>query len=131
MADFGRSTADFPPVLIAALAGGLTVAAAAKKAKLSERTVYRRLQDPAFRTAVSQACGAMLSQAIGLLAASAVEAVSTLKEALADEDASVRIRAARSVLELGQRLRQQLEFEERLFNLETRRGLTTPIMENA
>jgi hypothetical protein len=128
MADFGSDSDATPPALVLALASGLSVRDAAKQTKVSERTIYRRLQDPAFRTAVSQARGAMLQQAIGLLSATACEAVTTLKGALQDESSHVRIRAARSILELGTKLRDLIEFEERLGNLETRRGLTT-IME--
>ncbi len=41
--------------LILALACGVSVETAARQCRVSERTVYRRLQDPAFRTQVQAA----------------------------------------------------------------------------
>ena len=54
--------------LIAALAGGATVQAAAEQTGMAERTVYRRLEDPAFKARVSEARSEMLSRAVGNLA---------------------------------------------------------------
>ena len=46
--------------LVELLAGGRTVEAAATEAGISERTVYRRLEDPEFRQQLGQLRGHML-----------------------------------------------------------------------
>src|SRR5262249_30742829 len=54
--------------LVMALACGATVEHAARKAGLSERSVYRRLARPAFRAQVSQARLELLQRTAGMLA---------------------------------------------------------------
>ena len=58
MAGGGRQRAN--SCLVALLAGGRTVEAAATEAGISERTVYRRLEDPEFRQQLGQLRGHML-----------------------------------------------------------------------
>jgi hypothetical protein len=55
--------------LVQALAGGASVPVAARAAAVSERTVYRRLEDPAFCEAVARLRSRMTGQAIGRLSA--------------------------------------------------------------
>jgi hypothetical protein len=52
MVGYRKTRAD--PLLISALAEGRRVADAAEAARVSERTVYRRLEDPEFRQAIRQ-----------------------------------------------------------------------------
>jgi hypothetical protein len=59
MAGRGRRNADW--LLVVAVAQGRTVAEAAA-AGISERTVYRRLTDPAFQFRVDEVQGAALRQ---------------------------------------------------------------------
>jgi hypothetical protein len=108
-----RSNADF--AIVAALAGGATVVEAAKRAKVAERTVYRRLEDPTFRQHVTDARSEMVSQAVGGLAQAMSAASMTLTLLLAPTVApSVRLGAARAILELGSKLRESEELEQRL-----------------
>jgi transposase len=58
-----RKRAD--AALLAALAGGATVRAAARKGAVSESTVYRRLRDREFRARVTEARAAMVERALG------------------------------------------------------------------
>ena len=117
MAGSGRRHAD--AALIAALAGGATMADAARAAGVGERTVYRRLQTPAFRARVIAARADLVERAAARLADAAGAAVTTLGELLvAGTPPAVRLGAARAVLELGLRLREQQEIEERLAALE-------------
>ena len=67
MAGRGRESAD--PLIILALAQGMTIVDAAKAAGVSERTVYRRLDDHEFRLEVAWAQQALVTQALGSLAA--------------------------------------------------------------
>src|SRR5262245_48698991 len=101
--------------LIQALACGATVEAAARKCQLHERTVYRRLEDPAFRARVQEARAGMLTAAAGMLTAAAGESVRTLL-ALQKESvpAAVRLGAARAVIELGIKVREMVELEARI-----------------
>jgi hypothetical protein len=103
----------------AALAGGDTVAQAAGKAGLSERTVYRRLQDPAFKRCIENLRGAMVQRAAALLIAATLLATKTLID-LQDPSmpASVRRRASRDIIDLSQKLREATILERRLVALE-------------
>jgi hypothetical protein len=101
-----------------AVASGTSVREAAAAAGLSERTAYRRLQDPSFRRRVSEFRTSFLSEAVGRLSEAANEAVSTLKALLTSRTDSVRLSAARIILELGPKLREQAELEERITALE-------------
>jgi len=106
--------------LLMALAGGASVAEAAGRAGLSERTVYRRLDDAAFRDEVASARSAMIERAVARLADAAAEAVDTLVELLAPPTpASVRCSASRALLEAALRWRAAEELEARVAALET------------
>jgi hypothetical protein len=112
-----RRNAD--PLLIAALAGGATNQDAARRAGVSEKTVYRRLDDPTFRQQVADARAGLVTRAVAMLAEAGTEAVRTLRALLADgTPPAVRLGAARAVLELGTRLRESEELERRLAALE-------------
>jgi AcrR family transcriptional regulator len=100
------------------VASGTSVREAAASAGLSERTAYRRLQDKEFRRRVSEIRTSFLSEAVGRLTEAANEAVSTLKALLTARSEPVRLNAARAILELGPKLREQAELEERITALE-------------
>src|SRR2546430_29833 len=100
----GNGRVNLP--LILALAGGKTVAEAADATGLSERTIFRRLEDADFRRRVSQARGDMLARAVGRLADVSARAVKTLEALLEAEGEFVRLNAAKAILETGNRLRE-------------------------
>ena len=116
----GRSGGD--AVLVAALAAGCTYEDAARQAGVSERTVRRRLDDPGFRKQVDAARGEMISRAVAQLSAAATEAVGTLRELLASELDFARLGAARAILEVGFKYREQLDLAERITALEEQLG---------
>ena len=117
MAEIGRHNDD--DGLILALATGQPVRDAAEQAGVSERTAYRRLEDAEFRRQVSEVRGAMFDQAVGKLADGAVEAVTTLRTlASKAESETVRLSAAKAVLDIGSRLRETAELEQRMADLE-------------
>ena len=107
--------------LILALACGATPENAAQKAGLSVRTVYRRLAEPAFRAHVRQMRSDMVQRMAGMLTAAGVGALRTLSQlhesALSE---SVRLGAARSIVELGCKVREAAELTERLAAVEAR-----------
>ncbi len=115
----GRHSAD--DSLLMALACGATVENAARQAGVSPRTAYRRLADAAFRQRLQTLRGDMVSRTSGTLTAAAGEAVRTLLELLKNPtSSSVRLGAARAVLEMGMKLRDVAELEQRLAELEER-----------
>lgn len=117
MAGSGRKNAD--TALVAALASGATVEAAASLAGVSERTVYRRLEDPDFKKRATEARAEMIEQAVGKLAQLSAAAASTLGVLLGPATPpSTRLGAARAVLELGARLREGEDLEKRISELE-------------
>jgi hypothetical protein len=114
----GRRNAD--EALAAALATGQTLRAAAAAAGVGERTATRRWADPAFRRRVSHLRGDLVARSLGRMADGMAEAADTLRELLAAASESVRLGAARALLELGVKLRESVELEERLTDLERR-----------
>ena len=110
MAASGRKNADSE--LIASLARGTTVKEAARTAGVAERTAYRRLKDADFRDRVQEARKAMFEQALGAVASAGVSAVQTLRDLLQASSESVRLSAARSILEMGVKLRESTEKEK-------------------
>ena len=116
MAENGRKTAD--DALVFALARGVSVPTAAGQAAVSERTAYRRLQDPTFRCRVTVTRTTMFAEAVGRLASVAGKAADALGDLLASESDMVKLHAAKSVLELGPKLREAGEIAERLDALE-------------
>ncbi len=105
--------------LLLALACGATVEAAAKQCDLTDRTIYRRLKEPAFKSRLQELRTDMVRRAAGMLTAAANEAVRTLL--LLQKDSTppaVRLGAARAILEMGIKLREMVELEKRMDELE-------------
>ena len=109
---------------IAALVEEPTVTAAAGKAGVTAKTMFRWLNDPAFSDAYRAARGRLMEDVLTSLQAASVEAVKVLVNVMTDTNvaASVRASASRAVLELELKARQTLEYEERFAALEA--GLT-------
>jgi hypothetical protein len=106
-------------VLALALAAGQTVRLAAEAAGVSERTATRRSADPAFRRRVGELRADMVARSVGRMAEGMSDAADVLRALLAPgTPPAVRLGAARSLLELGVRLRDSVEIEERLAALE-------------
>jgi hypothetical protein len=105
--------------LILALACGATHESAAQKAGLSLRTIYRRLENPGFREQVQQVRADIVRRVAGLFTAAGMSSFKTftyLQESAGSE--SVRLGAARAVIELGCKLRKTVELTERLAAME-------------
>ncbi|AWM36965.1 hypothetical protein GobsT_51550 [Gemmata obscuriglobus] len=105
--------------LLLALACGATVEAAAKQCELTDRTVYRRLNDPAFKSRLAELRGDMVRRCAGMLTAAAGEAVRTLLSLQGSSTPpATRLGAARAILELGLKVREVAELEVRMSELE-------------
>ena len=119
MAAGGRKNAD--DVLMLNLARGATVENAAQNAGVSERTAYRRQADPEFCQRLKKTRADMVERTAAALTTVSMEAVKTLHELQGfGMPPTVRLQAARSVIELGMKLRKETEFEERITVLEQR-----------
>jgi cystathionine beta-lyase/cystathionine gamma-synthase len=97
-----RLTEVSSATLLAALVEGSTVAEAAKAANLSERTAYRRLAEPDFRRELAERRRQLVDAVSARLAAVGDSAIDTLLELQRGGDnipASVRLSAARCLLE--------------------------------
>jgi transposase-like protein len=103
-----------------ALASGATTAAAAKKGGVCERTVRSWMSQPRFRARVDRLRGEAVSSAVALLSKDMVSAAQVLKKLMRSQREDVRLRAARAVLELGVRLRDEEELRRRVEELERR-----------
>ena len=118
----GRHIAD--DALVLSLACGATIEAAAGKAGVSFSTVNRRLSDPAFRSKIAVVRNDMIHRATAMLTAASMEAVKTLLDLQGkDVKGPTRLGAAKSVLEIGSRLRMESELMTRLEATERVLGL--------
>ena len=116
-----QSTATWSPKqerVALLIAAGRSIKAAAAEAGCGERTAHEWLEDPRYRSLISELRHRMLDEAVGSLARATNEAVSTLKGLLDDDNANVRLRAALGVLDAAVRLREHVELEGRITALE-------------
>ena len=117
MVDKHRKKAE--EALLQVLACGASVDQAARQCGLSSRTIYRRLAEADFRRRLQALRGDMVSRTAGTLTAAASEAVRTLLELLRNSASdAVRLGAARAILEIGMKVRDAADLEERLAALE-------------
>jgi hypothetical protein len=109
-------------VLLQTLACGATVEIAARKAGVCERTVYRRLEDPAFCRRLQELRTEMAQRTAGMLTGAGMGAVKVLVDLQGDVSvpAGVRRRSARDVLEMGLKFREVVDLEQRLAAVEAR-----------
>jgi len=112
-------------IAIERLLNGGTVQGAAEAAGVSRKTVYKWLSIPAFQEAINSAQAeamARLSRALIALGGSAIE---TLGETMSDKTQSpaVRVRAADIVTGRLLTMRESVEFEARLAELEKQAGI--------
>jgi hypothetical protein len=109
--------------ILMALACGSTIEQAAAKGEVTAKTVQRRMQEPEFRKRLHTLRSEMVSRAASMLTAAALEAVKTLLSLQNEQvQAAVRLGAAKAVLELGAKLRENVELEERIRQLEEKFG---------
>src|ERR1700736_2279121 len=103
---------------IAALLTEPTIERAAARAEISTRTLKNWLALPDFQKAYQAARMRAFDHALARLQQSAGAAVDALGDLLMAGNDAIRLGAARSILELGVRLKESLEVEARLAALE-------------
>jgi hypothetical protein len=102
-------------VALTALLTNVTTEAAAEQSGISSRTMRRYMQDPAFAKAYRNGRRAMLEERVSALQQASQVALETLRTALDDEDANVRVRAARAIFDYAFK---GLETERRIREVE-------------
>jgi hypothetical protein len=108
-----------------ALAAGHPLRVAAKQSGAGARTIKTWTATvPAFGRRVAELRAEMTARAVGRLADGMSFAADTLRKLLTAKSETVRLGAARAVLEIGNKLRESIELEERITALEAgqRRG---------
>lgn len=105
-------------LLAACLAAGKTVQAAATEVGVGERTVYRRLQETEFRGKVAALRGQMMDNVVGRLSEAAGQAFQKLQSLLEADSEPVRLGAAKAIMDQMLRMRESIEFETRLREME-------------
>ncbi|MCX6027658.1 MAG: hypothetical protein NTY23_15665, partial [Chloroflexi bacterium] len=107
-------------LLVAALLTTRNYAAAAKACGISKTTVCRRMQDEDFKRAFRAARRQLVEATIGRLQRVSEEAVATLRAALRCRAPSVRVSAARTILDFSLRGVELMDLEDRVAALEQR-----------
>lgn len=109
---------------IAALLGARDVRDAAKQSGISERTIFRWLNDSAFQSAMQEAEAQAIAQAVRRLAALCGLALDTLESVMKSKSASasVKVRAADVVLGRLLVFKDLRDISERLERLESLLG---------
>jgi hypothetical protein len=101
------------------LVEGKTIRAAASEAGVGERTLYTWLADNCFQNHISELRARMLDASVGRLVDAATDAVDTLVALLDAESGGLRLRAAIAILDGLTRMREHVDYERRLTELET------------
>jgi hypothetical protein len=104
------------------LASGKGIKAAASEIEVGERTAHTWLDDICFRNLISDLRSRLLDAAVGRLVESTNDAVSTLVDLLSSERETVRLRAALGIVDSMIRLREHVDFDRRLLELESSRA---------
>src|SRR5262245_9877010 len=102
-----------------ALAAGRTVEESADAGNVSVRTCYRWLRQPSFNRRVGDYRQQMLRGATGRLADTLGEATAALRQLLASETETVRLRAADLILAHSVRLDESVNLRAKVAELET------------
>ena len=105
---------------VGALLGSPTVRAAADAAGISERTGWRYIADAEVKRALSQALDSELAHATRRAVTAMTGALQTLEGIHKDPGAptGARVSAARTILDVGPKLREALDLAERVARLE-------------
>lgn len=105
-------------VVLASLLATVTIKDAAKKAKVSVRTVQRFLEDESFKAEYRAARRAVYESAIGQVQSVIGESIQTLRDALTSENDNSKIRAAQILLDFSTKAFETTDILERLEGLE-------------
>ncbi len=91
---------------------------AAKKCGIGSATAWRWRRSAAFRELVHELRAALITETTGKLAQTATQAAAVLNQLLSDSNSSIKLGAARTVLERAAEFIKIADFEERLNRIE-------------
>src|SRR4029079_8703611 len=106
------------PILALALAGGQSITEVAEQAGLDRRTITRKLADPAFRCLVAEFRGQLIATALGYLAENMTRAARAIADLLDSPQEHIRLRAARTLIPAGLRVRDSVELADQVRDLQ-------------
>lgn len=95
---------------------------ASEQAGISERTLYKYLNDTGFKTAYRAACNDLMTESTAEIQKAVKKAVTTLIEAMDNDNVFARISASKALLDYGLKYTEIVDFEDRLRKLEEERG---------
>ncbi len=95
--------------IIAALAEGLTYAQAGALAKVSDRTVARRMSVPGFARRVAERRDEQVVSGVGELTSLVGDAVDAIRSGLVDESAKTRVATGKLILDMVLKFRQSFD----------------------
>lgn len=116
--NMARKRTDADALLIVGMATGRPLADVAAEAGVSERTVQRRMAKPEFQRKVSDLRWQMMKDLSGRLSQVSGKAMERLQSLLEADSENVRLGAARSILDQTLRVREAVDFEGRLQEVE-------------
>jgi hypothetical protein len=108
--------------LALALASGTSISDAAHQAGIDRRTVYRKLENPAFARQVAEFRDRLIGTALGRVADAMTRGADVLAQMLDSPQDHIRIRAARALISLGLRLRDSVDLTARMREVEHELG---------
>lgn len=118
MTGHGEKLSRKQDLAISALLSCDKVADAAEQAGVSEKTLYRWMQEPEFKAAYRAARQAVLQASIGALQAASSEGVATLRRNLTCGTPSVEVQAAAKLLDQCFKAAELHDIIERLEEIE-------------
>jgi hypothetical protein len=118
MARNGLTELDAKSRAVILLARGTNSDKTGEQVGVSGRTIRRWAEAPDFRAEVEAARRALLDEAVKALSAAARDAVDVLHQSLADDNASIRLRAAVALLGALPSISEHVALEERIAALE-------------
>jgi len=110
---------------IEVLGYGLSVKDASEKAGVTRKTVYRWLDDDAFKSEVVRVQNIVLERVGSRLSALALKGLSVMDELLDSEDENVRLRASSALLSRFTEILEVLRLEKRIEILENENARKT------
>ena len=105
-------------LLAAAIAAGSTVSDAARQIDVSLSTAQRRMAEPAFRRQVADLRAEMVSDALGYMSDNLTRAARSVAGLLEAPEPHIRLRAARILLSLTLKVRDAVDVDTRIRDLE-------------
>jgi hypothetical protein len=116
----GRPNPGAKEIAAAALAAGATAKAAGEAAACSERSVRRWQQDPEFQRTVRGLRDEAIAAALNRLSSGMTVASMAIIGLIGSQDPHVRFKAAKAVIELAVKIKESVELEQRVADLEAR-----------